>query len=243
MGILYKKWQQYSYVARKNQRRRFITVVVVLLSFFIFYLLLHSFVVFSVEIGSSSMMPVLEKGDRCLVLPIALFPKEVDHSWFPIHRGDLVVLEKQWGEKEPSWFIKLYGNLVSFFTAQRIDPLASYRSRMVKRVIALPGDKIVMEEYLFKVQPAGKTYSLTEFELSQDSYTLTLPEKNPLWDKSLPYSGSMDELTVPEGTVFVASDDRSSIQDSRSWGTIPITAIAGRLVFRYWPVARFGLLP
>ncbi|MCX7655739.1 MAG: signal peptidase I [Treponemataceae bacterium] len=243
MGILYKKWQQYSYVARKHQRRRFIGVIVALLSFFIFYIVLHSFVIFSVEIESSSMMPALERGDRCLVLPIALFPKEVDHSWFPIHRGDLVVLEKQWGEKEPPWFMKLYGSLVSFFTAQRIDPLASYRSRMVKRVIALPGDKIMMEEYLFKVQPAGKTYTFTEFEVARDSYTLTIPDKNPLWDRTLPYSGSMDGLTVPEGRIFVASDDRSSIQDSRSWGTISIAAVSGRLVFRYWPVSRFGPLP
>ncbi len=53
---------------------------------------------------------------------------------------------------------------------------------------------------------------------------------------------SMDAMVVPEGEYFVLGDHRSSSNDSRTWGTVPIKYIYGKAVFVYWPLDRLGVL-
>ena len=48
------------------------------------------------------------------------------------------------------------------------------------------------------------------------------------------------ELDVPEGTVFVMGDNRGSSTDSRSFGSIPIDKIEGKVEFRIWPFNKWG---
>jgi signal peptidase I len=38
-------------------------------------------------------------------------------------------------------------------------------------------------------------------------------------------------------------DHRDSSNDSRVFGPVPRTAIYGKAVFAYWPVAQFGTIP
>jgi signal peptidase I len=47
-------------------------------------------------------------------------------------------------------------------------------------------------------------------------------------------------MVLGEGEYFVLSDDRSNTNDSRTWGAVPIDFIAGKALFRYWPVTRLG---
>jgi len=42
---------------------------------------------------------------------------------------------------------------------------------------------------------------------------------------------------------FVMGDHRDSSNDSRVFGPVPRTAIYGKAVFAYWPVAQFGTIP
>lgn len=51
-------------------------------------------------------------------------------------------------------------------------------------------------------------------------------------------------LTVPEGTCFVAGDNRAVSIDSRSSvvGCVEEAALSGRLLLRIWPLSRFGLI-
>ncbi len=51
-------------------------------------------------------------------------------------------------------------------------------------------------------------------------------------------------LTVPEGSCFVAGDNRADSIDSRSSvvGCIEEDALVGRMLLRVWPLARFGLI-
>jgi signal peptidase I len=107
-------------------------------------------------------------------------------------------------------------------------------------VVGLPGDEITMINFVLRVKPEDSSYSLTEFELSEKPYDITIPHVPALWDDSIPFSGNMDRIVLGENECFVIADDRSNTNDSRTWGPIPVDLVTGRAVFRYWPFSRIG---
>ncbi len=50
------------------------------------------------------------------------------------------------------------------------------------------------------------------------------------------------DMTVPEGTVFVLGDNRQTSFDSRNMGAIPCTDLKGKVFFRIYPPAEFGIV-
>jgi signal peptidase I len=50
----------------------------------------------------------------------------------------------------------------------------------------------------------------------------------------------MDRIILGEDECFVLSDDRSNTNDSRTWGPIPVHRLAGKVLFRYWPLTRLA---
>jgi signal peptidase I len=110
----------------------------------------------------------------------------------------------------------------------------------VKRVIGLPGDEVLMTNFIIRVKAKESLYSLTEFEVTENDYTPTIPVIPALWDSSLPFSGNMDRIVLGENECFVLSDDRSNTNDSRTWGPVPIKNITGKALLCYWPLSRLG---
>ncbi len=95
---------------------------------------------------------------------------------------------------------------------------------LVKRVIGVPGDVIVMDE-------AGNVY--VNGALLDEPY---------LTEKALGECDIEFPFTVPEQTVFVLGDNRSTSVDSRNSliGCISMDEIVGKIVFRVWPLSSFG---
>ncbi len=92
----------------------------------------------------------------------------------------------------------------------------------IKRVIALPGDRVRIDD--------GKVF--VNGQVLDESYVP--PEYRD--------HQSYPEKLISESQYFVLGDHRSSSNDSRSWGTVPRDHIFGKAVFVYWPLDKMGAL-
>lgn len=102
-----------------------------------------------------------------------------------------------------------------------------YRDEFIKRIIALPGDKVKVE--------GGKIY--VNNRLLEESY---IP--NDFVTRSAQFSQEGREITVPEGEFFVVGDNRDHSLDSRVFGTVEKQYITGRAWIIYWPLNEFGAI-
>jgi signal peptidase I len=164
---------------------------------------------------------------------------DLENGSLPFKRGSVVLVD-MFREKKPGIFYHILDEAVRFFTAQRFNLTDREEHLFVKRVIGLPGDEITMTNFVIRVKMKESSYNLTEFEVTETAYTTNIPNMPALWDSSLPFSGNMDTIVLGENECFVLSDDRSNTNDSRTWGPVPVKNIAGRALFRYWPLTRIG---
>lgn len=174
----------------------FLEWVVVIVAAIAVALLIKTFVMQAFYIPSESMLPTLEKNDRVLV-------NKLSYRLHDINRGDIVVFEKppEAGSNDAT-------------------------SDLIKRVIALPGEKIAFE--------GGKVY--VNGQLLDEPYLpagVTTQPGNRTCALAEP-------CAVPAGTIWVMGDNRSNSRDSRYIGPIPEENIVGRAFVRIWPFSRLG---
>lgn len=98
------------------------------------------------------------------------------------------------------------------------DPEKSY----IKRVIALPGDRLAIEDG--RVWVNGK---LVKEDYVPEEYRDTR---------------SLAETVIPQETYFVMGDHRSISSDSREFGPVDRDLIYGKAVFVYWPTRDAGVV-
>lgn len=92
-------------------------------------------------------------------------------------------------------------------------------SRLIKRIIGLPGETVEIKE--------GKII------IYKDNQQQVLNESNYL-SSSLKTSGSV-LVTLGEDEYFVLGDNRAFSFDSRTFGFLPEEKIIGRVFIRAWP--------
>jgi signal peptidase I len=137
--------------------------------------------------------------------------------------GDrLVVLKtaQTWAEITNNPHIPQRGEVIVF----NLNEGGGNDRQLIKRVVGLPGDHVVVQGGVLTVynseHPGG-------FEPDKE-----LPYGNMI--KNTP--GNVD-ITVPEGKVFVAGDNRENSQDSRYFGPIDSGSIVGELYLRLLPLS------
>lgn len=137
--------------------------------------------------------------------------------------GDRLIVNKFTKAKAGGDYTPERGQIVVF------DSVLEGKS-LIKRVIALPGEKVSMSEGRFKV----KNEKYPDGFDPDASYEDRLPQND---------STSFEEETVPAGHLFVSGDNRAPGQslDSRNQlGFVPISEVVGTASIRYFPVSESG---
>ncbi|MFP4612496.1 MAG: signal peptidase I [Spirochaetaceae bacterium] len=227
---------------------RLLGIVKFLILLFLVYELITTFFVATHEIQSTAMRPTLEPGDRIIVsaLPygaqLPLFGARAPAFGSP-DRGDIVVFRPTHTEAS-SWFASPARSLLRFVSAGRIrlgeDPV--FPEAVVRRVIALPGDTVRMEDFVFYVQSESSGAFESEFEIADLRYSLVREDEATDWPEDLPFSGTMDPVELDEDQYFLAADNRPGAIDSRRHGEVSRDTLLSRAVFRYAPYDGFGTL-
>jgi signal peptidase I len=101
------------------------------------------------------------------------------------------------------------------------------RENFVKRLIALPGERVRIED--------GDIYI-------NDQLVTSPPSIADRRYTSSGWLGIRDNITVPDGKAFVLGDNSGSSRDSRFWGFVPIEDFKGPAVAIWWPPRRMQRL-
>lgn len=180
---------------------------------------LRAFLVQVFWIPSSSMEPTLNINDRIAVSRVSAWTGN-------IQRGDIVVFADREGWLEPvqntgfSKTVRSVGEFIGFLPADGSQIL-------VKRVIALPGDRVA------SLGP-GTPVTVNGVELNETYVNPQTPPSLVAFDQ-----------TVPEGHVWVMGDNRSNSSDSRfhigenQSPFISKDAIIGTASAVIWPVSNW----
>ena len=98
----------------------------------------------------------------------------------------------------------------------------------IKRIIGLPGDKIMLKD--------GNIY-VNGTQLDEEDYL-----DNTIYTNGADFLKEGESITVPEGQYFVCGDNRPHSSDSRVFGTIQENAIKGKAWIVYFPFSDFRIV-
>jgi signal peptidase I len=186
-------------------------------------LFVFGFIFQNFMIPSGSMASTLLVGDHVVVDRTTFAPPTKWASFLPyrdVQRGDIVVFYKPTEEPDGE------------------------HTFLVKRVIALPGDRIHLDkgtvflngQQQSDAHAAKPPYS--SFNPYRDDFPAIPPGDDPnvkaQWEVELPTHLQNGDLVVPPGNYFVMGDNRPDSLDSRYWGFVPRSNIIGRPLFVYW---------
>ena len=110
------------------------------------------------------------------------------------------------------------GEVVVFAAPRATTAACGMSGTFVKRIVGLPGD--LVSERDGRVLIDGRALSEPYLDARERDRTTRV------WGRVAP------------GRYFVMGDNRIDSCDSRRWGTVPRSAIVGRVIATYWPPGR-----
>jgi signal peptidase I len=170
-------------------------------------------VVLNFRVDGSSMSPNLLNEEMLLVNRNVYFHFDLNEvrNWLP---GD---------DRDGEDIIYMFhpperGDIVVF------DPPQESEKPYIKRVIALPGEKVTIDSGFVHINGERLEEPYIDGAITQCNRDTC-------------------EWTVPEGHVFVLGDNRQNSSDSRIFGAISVDNIIGKAWITYWPFDEIGLVP
>ena len=211
---------------------------------FVLALLIKTFLVQAFYIPSGSMEKTLAIGDRVLV-------NKVPYHWRGPERGEIVVFNGLDNFDDGVTFTQP-SNPVSKALRKISSTIglgAPDEKDFIKRVIAVPGDRVMCCDTDGKVVVTtkdGKVHALTEPYVYTDA-----PDGSKYFceagtdERACP--AGAEGILVPKGRLWVMGDHRNNSADSRAHrdnnlGTVPEDKVVGKAFVVVYPAGHFGLL-
>ena len=179
-------------------------------------LLIQAFLVKPYRIPSESMEPTLDVGQRVLV-------NRIGNRFSTPKVGEIMVFHPPEGWKLATKCGNPRQGEGHAAACGRPSPQQS-SDNFIKRVVALPGDRISIRN----------GHVIRNGRAERDSYIRACQAGA---ECDFPQS-----ITIPPGHYFMMGDNRGSSDDSRFWGPVPRKWIIGEAFATYWPPKRIGLL-
>jgi signal peptidase I len=187
-------------IQKSDGFRNIVSTLLVLFIAPVVALLLTAFVFQSYQVDGPSMETTLQNNNRLIVWKVA----------------------RSWSRITGHAYIPARGNIIIFNT-NGLPDFGESGKQLIKRVIALPGERVVVNNNVLTVynkqHPNG---------FRPDA---TLP-----YGKVIKQTEGDEDIIVPKGDIFVCGDNRDDSLDSRVFGPVPVSDIVGKLVFRVLPV-------
>ncbi len=164
-------------------------------------LFINTFIFRTFSVVGPSMEATMHTGDRLIVNRLAVTATHLQNKEYIPKRGQVIVF------KNPNY-----------------NP-TNDDEYVVKRVIAFPGEHVLLE---------NGTFTVTNDE-HPDGFN---PDDASGGEPGRPTSGSVD-VTVPEGTLFVSGDHREgnySFDSRNGLGYVPFYDVIGPVGLRIWPI-------
>lgn len=174
----------------------------------------------SFVIPTTSMQPTLQAGDRVLV-------SRLDYRFGDVHRGDVIVFDGD-GVFDPAPPVASTMLLRAGWAVAAALGAPVGEHDYAKRVIGLPGDRIVCCDIAGQVTVNGTALSESYLPVGTEPSTTRF------------------DVVVPPGRLWVMGDNRENSADSRAHmgnpggGTVPLAHVVGRVVTVWWPLSRWG---
>jgi signal peptidase I len=163
-------------------------------------LFIAAFVVQSYQVDGQSMEPTLQDNDRLIV-------DKWQRSWARITKHD---------------YIPRRGDIVIF--NQGLDFASGVSKQLIKRVVALPGERVVVKDGKITVYNQERSEGFDPDTLGLYDITVAAIVAPPI------------DVTLGPNEVYVVGDNRANSEDSRYFGPIKAEKIVGKLAFRIVPL-------
>lgn len=187
----------------KDSVRSIISTISILLLAPVIAIVLTVFVFQSYQVDGPSMETTLQNNDRLVVWKLARTWSKITHHAYVPNRGDVIIFN------EPE---------------ENLDGLGSGASKqLVKRVVGLPGDRIVV-----------KDGALTVY--NQEHPNGFKPDKTMEYGSVITTTSGDIDITLGSNQLFVCGDNRPDSLDSRVFGPITTDQVVGKLIMRILPL-------
>lgn len=197
---------------KKSTLREIFEWVSLILTAFLIASVIQSELFALTEVNMSSMMETLVQGDKLIMNKLA-------YSVGEPKRGDIIIFLRD----EP---VNGILGRITIYTSDIAMKLNGEfrRNRLIKRVIAIPGDTVEIRDNILYVNG----------EEQKEQYARIDPFENTV------VNGNMPKIEVKPGELFVLGDNRGESLDSRSFGVISRSWVEGKAIFRILPFSKIG---
>jgi signal peptidase I len=186
---------------RKDSIKNVVCTVLLFILAPLFALFMIMFVFQSYVVDGSSMEPTLQNGNRVFILKLPRTWSKIRSNDYIPGRYEIIVFKK------PS------------------DPGV----QLIKRVIGLPGDRVVVKNNQITIYNATNPYGFN-------------PDEGANYEVPTNETASDVDVTVGASELFVCGDNRTpggSLDSRNNLGLVPVQNVIGRLWIRYYPLGSF----